>query len=238
MKIVICEDEKRQRNLIRKSLSTWAMEKGISCNVLEYEKSEELLFKEEEHRDADLYILDIEMQGINGMELAKKIRAVDRKVGILFITGYENFVFSGYEVNAIAYLLKPYKQENLFYYLDEMRERMEDKRQFFMMGSNGDCQKVYLEDILYFESNDHQIRVVTRNNEIIHRETMEDLKTKLPQTEFCQCHRSYLVHLSKILRITKKEVLMGDNCKIPIARGKWELLNESYLNYFRGIKLW
>lgn len=238
MKIVICEDEKIQRNLIRNSLAEWAMEKGIFCNVLEYEKSEELLFKEEEHRDADLYILDIEMQGINGMELAKGIRAADRKVGILFITGYEKFVFNGYEVNAIAYLLKPYKQENLFHYLDEMRERIEDKRQFFMMGANEDYQKVYLDDILYLESDDHQIRVVTRNKEVIHRESMEGLKTKLPRAEFCQCHRSYLVHLNKILRITKKEVLMENNCKIPIARGKWELLNEAYLNYFRGIKLW
>lgn len=238
MKIVICEDEQFQRDLIKETLSIWCGDNKIPCQIIEYENSEELLFRKEEHWDADLYILDIEMPGMNGMELARKIRVKDREVGILFVTGYENYVFEGYEVNAIAYLLKPYQQDRFFSCMNDMQERLANQRKFLMMGSNENQQKIYIEDILYLESDDHKVRVITKNGEIIHRESLEKLKNQLPQDEFCQCHRSYLVHLTLMKRIRKNEVELVDETKVPIARGKWQVLNEAYLNYYRGKQLW
>ena len=101
MKIIICEDEERQRHILARSLESWSNSRQIELELLSFESGEELEFKKEEHLDADLYILDIEMKNQSGMDVAKWIREWNKESGIMFITGYEHFVFEGYLVKAI-----------------------------------------------------------------------------------------------------------------------------------------
>ena len=107
MKFALCEDEKGPRELMEQELSRWVQEQGEQLHLLIYDSAEELLFKQEEWADADGLILDIELKAMNGMELARTIRKKDAYIPILFVTGYEQYVFEGYEVGACLLYTSP-----------------------------------------------------------------------------------------------------------------------------------
>lgn len=235
MKIILCEDDKAQQQWMQEVLQEWHDKIGKSMKLLVYASAEELLFKQEEWSDAELMILDIELKEMNGMELAYKIRELDKKVPLLFATGYEKFVFEGYEVGAVSYMMKPIQKEKLFRTLDKVSLLQEKAGCVLIAGQEEDTVRIYAKDISYIESEGHYCRIVLRDKEIKIRGKISELQKQLPAEDFCLCHRSYLINVSCIKRITKKEVIMDDAASIPIARGKWEEVNSYFMAYYRKL---
>lgn len=233
MKIIICEDDERQRAILAQSLGFWSDRHQIKLELLSYESGEELEFKKVEHLDADLYILDIEMKNINGMDVAKWIREWSKESGIMFITGYEHFVFEGYMVKAIAYLLKPFCQNQLERCLDQLYDEIKEQRSFFVCRTMEGGERIFCEDIFWVQSDDHYVLIQTPKKQIRGRCSLEEIKKELNDRDFLQPHRSFLIAASRIRRISKNEIEMTDKMLIPIARGKWELMNEQYMDYVR-----
>ena len=114
MKVVVCEDELAQQQWMESALLEWQEMTGTKLELKLYGSGEELFFKKEEWVDADTIILDIELKEMNGMEIARAIRKVDERISIFFTTGYEKYVFEGYEVGAISYIMKPVDKKKLF----------------------------------------------------------------------------------------------------------------------------
>ena len=236
MKIIICEDEERQRHILARSLESWSNSRQIELELLSFESGEELEFKKEEHLDADLYILDIEMKNQSGMDVAKWIREWNKESGIMFITGYEHFVFEGYLVKAIAYILKPYRQEQLEQCLDRLYEEIKEQRNFFVCKTTDGGEKIFFEDIVWIQSDDHYVLIQTQKNQVRGRCSLEEVKRELNDRNFLQPHRSFVIANGKIKRIGRSDIEMTDGSLIPIARGKWEQINEQYMDYVRKMR--
>lgn len=221
--------------MLVKSLGRWSESRLLNLGLVAYESGEELQFKQEEHLDADLYILDIEMKQVSGLDTARWIRKWNKEAGIMFITGYDKFVFEGYSVKAIAYLLKPYEQSQLEQCLDSLLVDLEKKRSFFLCRTCEGMVKIFFDDIIWIQSDDHYIIIQTAKEQIRGRCSLEDVKKELPAEAFFQPHRSYVVSFHQIKRIGRAEIKMYDESMIPLARGKWESLNEKYMDYVRMI---
>ena len=135
MKIAICDDEKNLRRDLRRLVEIHLELKGLSFSVSEYESGEQLL-ADSRSEDIDILFLDIEMPGKGGMETASLLRASGRKMLIIFITAYPDYVFQGYEVQAFHYILKPYQEKKIKEVLDRagdpdrtvLRHRTESRR--------------------------------------------------------------------------------------------------------------
>ncbi len=117
MNIFLCDDNAQERAYIKNLVLDWAAQSGALVSVCEYPSAEALLFDYPE-RCPDILLLDIEMPGMNGIELAKKLRAQAETAQIVFITGYPDFISEGYDVSALHYLLKPVFPDKLFEVLD------------------------------------------------------------------------------------------------------------------------
>lgn len=233
MKIVLCEDEETSRIKMEQVLRQWGNERRETVRLLSYESAEELLFKAEEWADSDGLILDVELKEMNGMELARNIRRKDEKIPILFVTGYERYVFEGYEVGAVSYLMKPVKPEKLFPALDRLLEQSLRRREVLLTNAGDENARIYLMDIFYIESDGHYSVIHTGKEAIVARRGINELREALPEGEFFMPHRSYLVHVPYVRKITRKQVVMEDGRELPIARGKWESVNQAYLAYYR-----
>ncbi len=233
MKYALCEDEICARRLMEQELGRWAQEQKEQLCLLIYESAEELLFKQEEWEDADGLILDIELKAMNGMELARTIRKRDAYIPILFVTGYEQYVFEGYEVGAVSYLMKPVKSEKLYPALERMRRQALQKDKVLLTNAGDENTRIYQRDILYIESDGHYCVVHTGTETIPTRRSIGELREALEEKAFFMPHRSYLVHVLHICKITRKNILMDNGEELPIARGKWEAANQAYLTYYR-----
>lgn len=234
--VAICDDDQILLENLRREVELWAQEKHVVCSVELFATAEAFLFAWEEKKDIEALLLDIEMPGMDGMELAQRLRRRGDRLSIIFVTGNPGFALEGYELEALSYLVKPVKREKLRVALNRAEKQSGTKEAVLAAVSAGEVEKIYVSDICLLESRDHETVLVKRDGRSIFcRETLRQMEQKLEEKSeaFFKPHRSYLINLGYVERISKRDVEMEGGVLIPIARGKREELNQAYMRYFR-----
>jgi two-component system response regulator LytT len=139
IKIAICEDEKEQQELLKVYINQIFEELSIKYKLEILNSGEELL--ENYLKDTDILLLDIQMGQINGMNTARKIRTLDDKVEIIFITSLIEYALEGYEVRAYRYLIKPVKYDNLKENIINCTKEVDIKNKYIMVKEEGNLNK-------------------------------------------------------------------------------------------------
>ena len=226
MRIAYCEDEPAQRSRMELLLRTFAERKRLPLTVEAFSDSAAFLFQYPGSYPFDLIFLDIDLGGMDGMALARKIRETDSEVPILFLTNHKEYVFEGYEVQAFRYLLKPVTEDTLFPLLEELQAMRGQEKPHLLLSLGGETQKLFLSDLLFVESDNHLSEF---------REELSAAWQASGETGECfaAAHRSYLVNLAHVERITRTECLLSDGTKIPVSRGCYASLNHAFLQFYR-----
>lgn len=216
--IVICEDELEQRNIIKKYIND--ISKGISVKfeLLEFESAEEFLLNKIEFKNVDIFILDINMNGMSGMDLARLIREKDDISEIIFVTSLLDYIQEGYTVRAYRYLLKPINYEELKNHLLSCINDINKKKDNFMMIENkGIVHKVPINEIMYIEVAKKELTIYAKENSYKTKSSMDKVEKELEKFDFYRCHKSYLVNMKYIETIDKNEIIINGN-KIPVSK--------------------
>lgn len=148
---IICDDEQAQQLTNKMLLEQWADKQEVPIRITCFPSSEAFLFHYEEDKSADVLLLDIEMGNMDGVTLAKKVRSSNKEVQIIFITGYMDYILDGYEVEALHYLLKPVKSENLFPVLNRAIKRLAENEKVLLVRPDGESVRIPHYEIRYFE---------------------------------------------------------------------------------------
>ena len=192
----------------------------------------------------DAAFLDIEMPGINGIELAKKFINISPNTQIVFVTAYENYALNAFEVSAVHYLLKPVTQQKLdeairrierVYHMSEVKsdsgspsllknnEGLSDK---ITIKDRDNVFIIKINDIIYIKSENGKTTLVTKKGSYSTRSGMVYWERNLECYGFIRCHRSYIVNLSYVTQMLhilgeyKELVLDYCDANIPISRQK------------------
>lgn len=230
MKLVICDDNPADIDYVSGLIDVWKRQTGTAVELLSFPSAEALLFGWEENRDMDILLLDIEMGEMSGVELARHLRQVGARMQIIFITGYMDYIAEGYDVEALHYLLKPVTQERLDQVMDRAMERIRTKEHMLQLTLQDGvvCLPVY--EIGYLE--------VMRNYTTVHasedycvKRSLNDLERELDES-FYRIHRSFIVNLRFVRRVTRTEVILKDGTTLPLSRRHYEGLNQALISYF------
>ena len=232
MRLAYCDDEEIQLEYMQRLAEQWAEQAGVSLTYYAYKSAEELLFENAEGYPFDLLILDIDMQGMDGMALARKIRERDAKIPILFLTNKREYVFEGYEVQALRYLLKPMSEEKLFPLLNEVYMAAREEVQSLIVSTEGEHCKIAVSDILYLEADGHYVRIHTVKRDYVVKKAFTELAEVLADG-FVATHRSYLVHLLYVERVQRTECVLSDGSSIPVSRNSYKAVNEAFIKYWK-----
>ncbi|MGL4800335.1 MAG: LytR/AlgR family response regulator transcription factor [Cellulosilyticaceae bacterium] len=235
MKIILCDDEAVQLQLLESYCKEWAKHNRIPCEVQCFKSAEAFLFHYEEEKDYDIAFLDIQMHDMTGMELAKKLRRLGEEMQIVFVTGNPEYVFEGYGVQALDFVVKPIKEAKFYEVLSRVQAQQKKHAKYLMLECEGVVHKLKEEELVVLESSGHDTVVHTTTQRLIYKKGMSTLEKSLDTKSFYRCHRSYSIGLRHIQSISKKEVQMEGGLSIPIARGKWEGLNQAYLAFYREV---
>lgn len=230
-KIAICDDEAIICRLLGGIVGKWAEENNIQVRIETFSSSESFLFTYEEDKQFDVLLLDIEMQGMNGVDLAQIIRQQNKSIQIIFITGYMEYISQGYDVEALNYLLKPVNEEKLFEVLDKAMERISVSEKVLYIESTGEMIQLPLHSILYAEVDRNYITIHALGGKFTRKQTLKDLEDEL-DNRFFRAGRSFLVNLMYIKRTSKTEVELKNGDIIPLSRGLYEEINQAIINYF------
>lgn len=174
------------------------------------------------NHQVDLIFLDLNMPKLKGFQFLK---ALQNPPKIIVTTAYQEHALEGFELNVVDYLLKPFSFERFVRAVNKVNETKEVKvvsnvkkeEESLFLRSNKKHIQVKTNDILFVEAVGNYIKVVTQKDEIQVREKLSDILKVLPETDFFQVHKSFVVATKKIHSIEGNRIFMGDFV-IPIGK--------------------
>lgn len=232
MKIAICDDEITERKYLSSLVTAWAEQSNNIAAVSTFESAEAFLFDYAEHKDYDILLLDIEMGGLSGVELAKQIRASNNSVQMIFITGFPDFIAEGYEVAALHYLMKPVSDKKLSDVLARACANLCKIDRVILFNIDGESVRVTADKIMYAEAFAHSVVINTADSAFEARIPISEAE-RLLDNGFIRCHRSYIVGLKYIRRITKRDVILDNGKCVPLARSAYGKVNQAFISFYK-----
>lgn len=234
IRIAICEDDQAEREYIRSLVLAWGEEKEKSCRVDDYASAEQLIFSFDNEFPYSIYLLDIQMGQVSGMELARKIREKDKTAVIVFLTGLKDYALEGYEVGALRYLIKPVREEELFALLSRATEELATRQeQFFVLEQGSEVLKISYEDIWYLESSGHYIELYYDNQKIQWKASLGSVQKEFEQNGFVMTRRGTLLNLRKIAKVGRTECILDNGKCVAVSRSQYKKVNEAFIEYYR-----
>lgn len=224
--VSICDDSQADRAYLSALVKNWAEKTGREVRLSEYFSAEQFLFHFPE-QGADLLLLDIEMGGMDGVTLAKKLRAQNDALQIVFITGYSDYIAEGYEVSALHYLMKPVKEEKLLSVLDRAAEKIQKNERLLVLESGGELVRLPIYRIRYADVQGNYV-TVHADGDYTAKMTLSQLEKQLDD-RFYRVGRSAIVNLNRIARVTRTDIFLNDGTPIPLPRGAYEGVNQAII---------
>lgn len=226
--IAICDDETAQIEYLEQAVRTWRKNTGISCEIRTFASAEAFLFAYGFGKACDILLLDVELGDLSGLTLARRIRNDRCRTEIIFITSHFEFISEGYEVDALHYLVKPVLPAKLAEVLTKAVARLSVEPPSVTFSSEGETIRLYESDILYVEAFLHYLSVHTKQREYRVKESLSSFAGRLGD-DFFRVHRSYLVSLKHIIRISRTAVRLENETELPLARGKYDDINRAFI---------
>lgn len=225
-RIALCDDQPQALSLLSALAREWGKARSFALQLACFQGAETLLFQLSDE-SYDILLLDIEMPGMDGVSLARKVRLEDGNVQIIFVTGYSDYIAQGYEVEALHYLMKPVDREKLFSVLDRAVEKLRKNERPLLLELAGETVRLPLRELRYLE--------VRRNFVTLH--AREEYTVKKPLTEFeerlderfFRTGRSFIVNLMYIQKITRTDIFLTTGEALPLPRGQYEALNRALI---------
>lgn len=243
--IALCDNEKESLQQTLNAVRLF-FEKNpeIHGEIKTFESSGELLdywkaYKGEEKgsRLLDVYILDIMMPKINGIELGKQLRALGENTPIVYLTSFEEYGYQAFGVQARDYLLKPVDSQKLVMVLEDIYSSLKkEKADLFCVKAKEGIHNISLWDLIYVELIERSIVYHMRDGSIltglaIRGRFEEEVVSIKENSRFIQPHKSYLVNMQYIKDFMANELIMEDGTLIPISRRRRGEIKKIYLKY-------
>lgn len=219
LRIGVCDDSADARMLLCCALERVLDERGVAHQCFEFSSGEGIMLWLAKHPgELDLVFLDIEMPGVDGMETARRLRQRDEGLQLVFVTGYADYVYDGYSVGALGYLLKPAKNALLEGIVERalgVLYRAAD--QAYLCRSGETFYRIQRKDILYFYSDKRQIGCVTPDKTYMFYGKLDEVQKELADESFVRIHQRYLVHATTVEQTDGGELRIGETL-LPISR--------------------
>ena len=181
-----------------------------------------------QHKRFDMILLDIVMDGVDGMELARTIRQIDETVAIVFITSHEKYALQGYDVKALHFLMKPpdfQLLENLIksVYLENLQVN-------FLTIKSGDHHiRVPIKDIISMEISKRRVEVSLIDGIVYYSGKLTDILDELPKGFFIRCHQAFAINIANIKELTRRNAIAVNGKEIPVSRTFWNDTKTAFL---------
>lgn len=218
IQIAIVEDEPRFAKQLQSYIRRYERESGRQIHITTFVDGEDIT---DHYCGAyDIILMDIQMQFMDGMTAAEKIRELDQDVVIMFITNMIQYAIRGYEVDAMDYVVKPVEYFAFSQKLDKAVKRLKKSVSMSIsVPTEAGLQKLAVSDIYYIESQGHYARYRTARGEFLSRASLKELEGEMNKFGFFRCQKGFLVNMKHVDSISEGDCMICGE-RIPISRSK------------------
>lgn len=243
MKIILCDDDTFFLDLLSEFCEKFERKNKIPITLILFRDGKSVLEYYKDNKNIDLFILDIKMKGMDGLQVAKQIRRVETGTKIVLLTSAIEYGPQGYEVGVSRYWLKPLQYEKFETELLILYEQIKkDSLSYFIEDTGSSVEKVFYDEIIYIETKGRKTCVHKTKSNYISTTTMRDYEKKL-DNRFFRCHAAYIVNMSYVKKIKGLELYLSNEESIYISKGKkkkFMLALDEYFNdkYLKQVELY
>lgn len=230
MRIAICDNDINYVNLLEDDIEE-CRKTDVECDA--FPSGEELVRMYCAGNERyDVIFLDMEMEQLNGIETANRIREIDEYVIIVFITSHTEYMRESFRCAPFRFLVKPVDKEEFCSVFKDIEKKLSKQRKVFTFTENKTRIRLYCDDILYCESRDHWILIHTKDATYRICKSLSDLQAQLDKESFFRVHKSYLVNFRHLKSIKENDIRLY-HCEetIPISRTYKKDVLLAYTNF-------
>lgn len=220
MKIAVCDDDAYYREQVFELIKSYASKnKSKDITVNAFTHAEQLLEANSKNGGYDIYILDIVMPGINGIELGKKLRADGYDSKIIYLTTSDEFAIDSYSVSAFNYILKPWKDDHFLSTLERAISSIFDKKEkHILIKTKESSVKITLDTIVYAELTKRNVTYHLTKGKTVESTTLrtnfaEAMQPLVSDSRFTFCGASTVVNMHHITAVENEAVIFDDDEK-------------------------
>ena len=236
-RISICDDKAKCRLFVCDELRAFFARTGDEYTVDEFVSGDEFLF----HLKPgyyDVVFFDVEMDGTNGIDTARRLRGIDKNVVIIFTRAHRESVFEGFLAEPLTFLTKPLLSHELQEALARaMQQVQRSRKKKFVYTVNKTTNVLPVRDILYLESRGRVVELVTLGGRIPFYGRLDIAQSDPSLSGFLRCHQSYLVNPDYIMEIRGTEILLTSGEAVPIRRGAARELRQQFMSYLSAVEI-
>lgn len=232
MRIAICDDSKESLALLEDVIEKINVrDVEIDC----FYSGDSLLNYLLKNKDFyyQIFLLDIEMPGINGLDVARQIREIDKRALIIFVTAYSDYVFSSFEVQPFRFVNKPVDFEKLKDVVHAAVNFIYTSKKYIFISVEKAKIQLCCENIMYFEGDKRKINVYTIDEKYSFYSKMADVESMVENSWFVRVHVSYIVNMDYVKAIYLDELVLNNGIHVSISKKYRKSVKLEYMKYIK-----
>lgn len=230
MKILICDDEKRCLENMQSHVALYMKSHYVEASFFATTDPQAILKRQDVY---DLAFLDIQMDGMDGIAVAKELKRRNSRVILFLVTAYEEYLDEAMDLHVFRFFEKPFNAQRLYASLDKAMKYIDETYLDVFLHSDGRERKVCVDDIILVKTENRKTYVLTTEREFITRETMDIWKERLTNSFFYAVHKSYLVNLHYVTEYGYRELYVNGNIRVPVSSRKQADFHKYWFNYLQ-----
>lgn len=215
MNIAICDDETEYANDIRVHLNQYSSEHGLTFDIYDFNSGEEILAS---NTVFDIAFLDIEMDGINGIEVGRELQKANPDLVLIYVTAYNHYLDDALDLGITRFFDKPIDSQRFYEGMDKAISKIDNTElRFYLKDSNKGVVTVRSKDIIFVEIIGRKTKIHTKSHEYLSKDGIKVWKARLNKSYFEIPHNSYIINTNFITYYCKDYIMLDYKYNIPIA---------------------
>ena len=233
MNIIICDDSQNDRKILIELLQSYAQEKKQCFEMIEYDSGADLCEDESALQKCQLVFLDINMEDMDGLKAAMKIKEEYPKLPVVLVTAYMNYALDGYKVKASRFLLKDHLAETIGECMDDLIVEIQKNSRILEFSFVEGTIKLHADDIIYIETARHKNIFYTEKGIYSIYKKLDELEAELKAIGFVRIHLSFLVNMRYIAKISSYVLTLTTGKEISVPKSRYAQVKRQYM-LFKG----
>lgn len=230
MNILICDDEPQYLEALAIHVREYMDNRFMDYTLTTASAPSEVLANTPRF---DLAFLDIQMEDMDGISLAKELKKLNPQIALFFVTNYDEYQDDAMDLNAFRFFSKPFDVKRLYSGLDKAMEYIDGAYvDIFLYGDNAQ-QRILIDDILYITRENRKVALKTKYQTFVTHQNYDELCAKMPPLFFYPVHKSFHVNLHAVEKYAYSELYLTDGTRIPIAPRKQSAFHKYWFEYLR-----